>query len=114
MITLNQTAFFRSGAAEFDPEMYPTLEKIASALARIDNPIRMEGHTDSLPIHNERFSNNWELRAPAALRCWNSWRRDLSWPRPVWRWRDMPTLPRFRRTTPKKAARATGGSILWC
>ena len=67
VITLNQTAFFSSGAGEFDPEMYPTLEKIASALARIDNPIRMEGHTDSLPIHNERFRNNWELSSARSI-----------------------------------------------
>lgn len=67
VITLNQTAFFRSGDADFDPDMYPTLEKIASALARIDNPIRMEGHTDSLPIHNERFRNNWELSSARSI-----------------------------------------------
>jgi len=67
VITLNQTAFFHSGEAEFDPAMYPTLEKIANALARIDNPIRMEGHTDSLPIHNERFRNNWELSSARSI-----------------------------------------------
>jgi len=67
VITLNQTAFFHSGAAEFDPEMYPTLGKIANSLALIDNPIRMEGHTDSLPIHNERFQNNWELSSARSI-----------------------------------------------
>jgi chemotaxis protein MotB len=67
VITLNQTAFFHSGEEEFDPEMYPTLEKIATALVRIDNPIRMEGHTDSLPIHNERFRNNWELSSARSI-----------------------------------------------
>jgi chemotaxis protein MotB len=67
VITLNQTAFFRSGAAEFDPSMYPTLGKIASAIAEIDNPIRMEGHTDSRPIHNDRFQNNWELSTARSI-----------------------------------------------
>ncbi len=67
VITLNQTAFFHSGAAEFDPAMYPTLGKIAVAIARIDNPIRLEGHTDSLPIHNERFQNNWELSSARSI-----------------------------------------------
>ena len=67
VITLNQTAFFRSGAADFDPSMYPTLGKIASAVARIDNPIRLEGHTDSLPIHNDRFQNNWELSSARSI-----------------------------------------------
>lgn len=67
VITLNQTAFFRSGAAEFDPSMYPTLGKIADLLARIDKPIRLEGHTDSRPIHNERFQNNWELSTARSI-----------------------------------------------
>jgi chemotaxis protein MotB len=67
VITLNQTAFFQSGAAEFDPAMYPTLGKIASSLARIENPIRMEGHTDSQPIHTERFQNNWELSSARSI-----------------------------------------------
>ena len=67
VITLTQTAFFRSGAADFDPSMYPTLGKIAVAIAKVDNPIRLEGHTDSIPIHNDRFQNNWELSAARSI-----------------------------------------------
>ena len=67
VITLNQTAFFETGSADFDPAMYPTIGKIAHAVARIDNPIRLEGHTDSRPIHNERFHNNWELSSARAI-----------------------------------------------
>jgi chemotaxis protein MotB len=67
VITLNQTAFFNSGSGEFEPSMYPTLGKIASAIAEIDNPIRMEGHTDSRPIHNDRFQNNWELSSARSI-----------------------------------------------
>ena len=67
VITLNQTAFFGSGSAEFDPSMYPTLGKIAAAIAQMDNPVRLEGHTDSRPIHNDRFQNNWELSAARSI-----------------------------------------------
>jgi chemotaxis protein MotB len=67
VITLNQTAFFESGSAEFDPSMYPTLGKIASAIARTENPIRLEGHTDSRPIHNDRFQNNWALSSARSI-----------------------------------------------
>jgi chemotaxis protein MotB len=67
IITLNQTAFFHSGSAEFDPAMYPTLGKIASSIARVDNPIRLEGHTDSVPIHNDRFHSNWELSSARSI-----------------------------------------------
>jgi chemotaxis protein MotB len=67
VITLNQAAFFGSGSSEFDPAMYSTLGKIAGAIARVDNPIRLEGHTDSRPIHNERFQNNWELSSARSI-----------------------------------------------
>lgn len=67
VITLNQASFFRSGEAGYDPSMYPTLGKIAEAIAKVQNPIRLEGHTDSLPIHNERFRNNWELSAARSI-----------------------------------------------
>jgi chemotaxis protein MotB len=67
VITLNQTAFFNSGSAEFTPSMYPTLGKIAVAIAQIDNPVRLEGHTDSRPIHNDRFQNNWELSSARSI-----------------------------------------------
>jgi chemotaxis protein MotB len=67
IITLNQTAFFNSGSADFDPSMYPTLGKIAAAIAQVDNPVRLEGHTDSRPIHNERFQNNWELSSARSI-----------------------------------------------
>jgi chemotaxis protein MotB len=67
VITLNQTAFFDTGSADFDTAMYGTLGKIAQALAGIDNPIRLEGHTDSRPIHNEQFNNNWELSTARSI-----------------------------------------------
>jgi len=67
VISLNQSAFFCSGSAEFEPAMYPTLAKIASAIQQINNPVRLEGHTDSRPIHNDRFQNNWELSSARAI-----------------------------------------------
>jgi chemotaxis protein MotB len=67
VITLNQASFFRSGKADYDPSMYPTLGKIAEAIAKLRNPIRLEGHTDSLPIHNERFRSNWELSSARSI-----------------------------------------------
>jgi chemotaxis protein MotB len=29
--------------------------------------VRLEGHTDSLPINNQRFHNNWELSAARSI-----------------------------------------------
>jgi len=74
VVSLMEAAFFPTGEDTIDPRTYPTLEKIASAIRSLPNPIRLEGHTDSVPIHNTRFASNWELsaaRAVAMLRLMN-------------------------------------------
>jgi chemotaxis protein MotB len=34
---------------------------LAELIGSLPNPIQLEGHTDSIPIHNARFKSNWEL-----------------------------------------------------
>jgi chemotaxis protein MotB len=36
-------------------------------MRQIPNPARLEGHTDSVPIHNSRFRSNWELSAARSI-----------------------------------------------
>jgi chemotaxis protein MotB len=43
------------------------MEKIAAVVRPLPNPVRLEGHTDSLPIHNSRFRSNWELSAARSI-----------------------------------------------
>ena len=45
----------------------PMLEVIAREVRTHPNPIRMEGHTDSVPIRTARFRSNWELSAARAI-----------------------------------------------
>lgn len=74
VVSLLEAAFFPSGEDTIDPRTYPTIEKIAAAIRSLPNPIRLEGHTDSMPIHTARFPSNWELsaaRAVAMLRLLN-------------------------------------------
>jgi chemotaxis protein MotB len=33
----------------------------------VSNPVRIEGHTDSVPIHTSKFRSNWELSAARAI-----------------------------------------------
>jgi chemotaxis protein MotB len=40
---------------------------VALAVAKLPNPVRLEGHTDSVPIHNSRFRSNWELSAARSI-----------------------------------------------
>ena len=63
VISLQQAAFFPSGDDSIDPNTYEAIDKIATLFRDVPNPIRLEGHTDSQPIHTARFRNNWELSA---------------------------------------------------
>lgn len=63
VVSLREAAYFVSGDATASASVYPVLDKIAEAIRQVPNAIRLEGHTDSIPIHNTRFRNNWELSA---------------------------------------------------
>ena len=67
VVSLKQTAFFPSGEDSLDPSTFPILDKVAQALNAVQNPLRIEGHTDSIPIHNPRFRSNWELSAARSI-----------------------------------------------
>lgn len=67
VVSLKQAAFFPSGGDVLDPSTYPTIEKLAEALNSVSSPIRIEGHTDSVPIHTARFKSNWELSAARSI-----------------------------------------------
>jgi chemotaxis protein MotB len=67
VISLQQAAFFPSGGDAVEPEMQAAIGKVALALSKLPNPVRLEGHTDSVPIHNLRFRSNWELSAARSI-----------------------------------------------
>jgi len=67
VISLRQAAFFPSGEDTIAPETFPTVEKIAEVIGKLPNSVRLEGHTDAIPIHTARFESNWELSAKRAI-----------------------------------------------
>lgn len=67
VISLNTQVVFPSGGDTVDPSVLPLIAKVAVTLKQLPNPIRLEGHTDSLPINNERFQSNWELSAARSI-----------------------------------------------
>jgi chemotaxis protein MotB len=67
VISLQQAAFFPSGGDTLLTGALPSMEKIASVLSKLPNQIRLEGHTDSRPISNARFRNNWELSSARGI-----------------------------------------------
>ena len=66
VISLREAGFFASGSAAPKPEALPTLRRIADSLGRTPYDIRVEGHTDNVPIHTGEFDSNWELSSARA------------------------------------------------
>jgi chemotaxis protein MotB len=67
VVSLRQSAFFSSGTDALDQSNLPTMKKLAELIATLPNSIQLEGHTDSIPIHNQRFKSNWELSCARAI-----------------------------------------------
>jgi chemotaxis protein MotB len=61
VISLREFGFFDSGSAALKPSALPALDRIASILSVRVCRLRIEGHTDNVPIHTPQISSNWEL-----------------------------------------------------
>ena len=68
VISLREAGFFASGSAAPRPETTRTLRQVAEALGRTPYDLRIEGHTDNVPIHTAEFDSNWELSSARATR----------------------------------------------
>lgn len=66
VISLKDTEFFDSGSATVRAESKPLLKDIAAAIDNYTNAIRIEGHTDNVPIKTSAFPSNWELSTARA------------------------------------------------
>jgi chemotaxis protein MotB len=66
VISLRESGFYESGSAVPNPQSQPTVDRIATALAATPYDLRIEGHTDNVPIHTAQFASNWELSTARA------------------------------------------------
>lgn len=66
-ISFKEAMLFASGDDEVSQAAQESMRKVADAINRIPNPVRLEGHTDSIPIHTARFRSNWELSAARSI-----------------------------------------------
>ncbi len=64
VISLREAGFFGSGSAEVRQTSFDVLTQLAGSLPQ--GPIRVEGHTDNIPIHTQQFATNWELSSARA------------------------------------------------
>lgn len=66
VISLSAAKFFASGEADINPKQLPVLSSVLNSIGHLKNHIDIDGFTDSQPIHNQQFRNNWELSASRA------------------------------------------------
>lgn len=65
-IDISASALFSPGEARLSPGAVRALDAVGRVLATADFPVRVEGHTDNVPITNPQFPSNWELSAARA------------------------------------------------
>lgn len=65
-VELNSALLFSSGDASINTEALELLGSIAQLLKGADNPVRVEGFTDNVPINTSQFPSNWELSTARA------------------------------------------------
>ncbi len=59
VVSLREGGFFSSGSADLRPEAIDVFHALIAALP--NQRMRVEGHTDNVPIHTALFATNWEL-----------------------------------------------------
>ncbi|HEY0683105.1 MAG TPA: flagellar motor protein MotD [Steroidobacter sp.] len=65
-VEIRTDILFPSGVATLSPQAQDILKQLALTLKPFPNPIRVEGHTDNMPIRSVAFTSNWELSAARA------------------------------------------------
>lgn len=65
-VQINASVLFAPGEATLGPAASTPLRAVAQVLAGADFPVKVEGHTDNIPIANFRFPSNWELSSARA------------------------------------------------
>jgi chemotaxis protein MotB len=66
VVSLREVGFFESGSAQMKTSSQVVFDRVAELLRKHAYHLRIEGHTDNVPIHNAQFSSNWELSTARA------------------------------------------------
>ena len=66
VISLHELGFFDSGQADLLPGAADKIKRLAAVLTEYGLNMRVEGHSDDVPIHNAQFASNWELSTARA------------------------------------------------
>jgi chemotaxis protein MotB len=66
VISLAGNMLFDSGKADLKPRGMTLLDTLSERLRTMPNEIRVEGHTDNIPIATALYPSNWELSSARA------------------------------------------------
>ncbi len=66
VISLSNAIVFEPGSAEIKKENEDTLLEIAEKISITDHYIRIEGHTDNVPMSSDLYPSNWDLSTARA------------------------------------------------
>jgi len=66
VLRFQDSVLFEKSKADLLSQSTGIMREIAGILKNTDNPIRIEGHTDDLPINTTKFPSNWELSTTRA------------------------------------------------
>jgi chemotaxis protein MotB len=66
VVSLREVGFYVSGSATLRPSSRSAMDRLAGVLQSRSESLRIEGHTDNVPIHNLHFESNWELSTARA------------------------------------------------
>lgn len=66
-LSFEDKILFDFGKADINPAGAKMLDQIAKAIKKVPNSVRIEGHTDNIPIQTVRFPSNWELSVARAV-----------------------------------------------
>jgi chemotaxis protein MotB len=67
VMRLSDRALFDVGVAKISHQAMPLLKKVGDIISRTRFDVRIEGHTDDLPIKTAQFPSNWELSTARAV-----------------------------------------------
>jgi len=67
VIRVKGQLFFGAGSAALLERSHSVLNEIGAVMQAFPYNVAIEGHTDDVPIHTERFPSNWELSTSRAI-----------------------------------------------
>lgn len=65
-VQISADMLFPSGSAQLMPRALEVLRRLSNVLRPFPETLRVEGHTDDVPIRTAQFPSNWELSAARA------------------------------------------------